>query len=37
MTIDTMPDNRSAAEVIAFYLQQVGIQAQVQTWAITAP
>jgi len=32
MTIDTMPDNRSAAEVIAFYLQQVGIQAQVQTW-----
>lgn len=32
MTIDTMPDNRAAAEVIAFYLQQIGIQAQIQSW-----
>ncbi|HEY8531215.1 MAG TPA: ABC transporter substrate-binding protein, partial [Limnochorda sp.] len=32
MTIDTMPDNRAVAEVIAFYLSQVGIQAQVQSW-----
>lgn len=32
LTIDTMPDNRAAAEVIAFYLQQVGIRAQIQSW-----
>ncbi|BAS27272.1 peptide ABC transporter substrate-binding protein [Limnochorda pilosa] len=32
ITVDTMPDNRPAAEVIAYYLEQVGIRTRIQSW-----